>query len=47
MIDKKLEELIIQAKKSLTEEEIKDVIKNCSYGGKPVNMSLKGGVRLG
>ena len=38
-----MDKVVLEAKKSMTVEEMKDAIKRCSYGGKPVNMSLKGG----
>jgi len=33
-----MDKVVLEAKKSLSDEQIKDVIKRCSYGGKPVNM---------
>lgn len=43
MDDKKLEQAIIDAKKSLSDKELKETLERCSYGGKPIDMSLKGG----
>lgn len=47
MLDKDLEKAVMQAKKTLSEEEIKDALEKCSYGGKPIDMSMKGGVNFG
>lgn len=38
-----IDKAVIEAKKKLRDEEIMEVLKGCSYGGKPVDMSLKGG----
>ena len=40
-----MDKIVLDAKKQLSDEQIKDVIRKCSYGGKPVNMvmTLKGG----
>lgn len=46
-----MEEMVIKAKQSLTDEQIKDVIRRCSYGGSMVmrppldcqGITLKGG----
>lgn len=40
---KDIEDAIVRAKKELTTEEIKDALRKCSYGGKPIDMSMKGG----
>jgi len=47
---KEMEEIIRQAKKEMTMEQIKEVVYKSSYGGTPVNMimDLKGGdIRYG
>jgi len=44
---KEMDEVLRQAKKSLTEEELKETLKKCSYGGEPINMSMKGGDLIG
>lgn len=38
-----IDNAVINAKKNLCDEEIMDVLKGCSYGGKAVNMDLKAG----
>ena len=38
-----MDKMVLEAKKSLSDEQIKDAIRKCSYGGRPVDMSLKGG----
>ena len=38
-----IDKAVIAAKKKLRDDEIMDVLKKCSYGGKPVTMDLKGG----
>jgi hypothetical protein len=38
-----IDKAVIEAKKKLRDEEIMEVLKGCSYGGKPVDMSMKGG----
>jgi hypothetical protein len=38
-----IEKAIIEAKKKLSDDEIIEVLKKCSYGGKPVSMDSKGG----
>lgn len=42
-----VEEMIAQVKQELTVDQIKDVVKKCSYGGKPVTMEMKGGGNFG
>lgn len=42
-----IDKAVIEAKKKLRDEEIMEVLKGCSYGGKPVTMDLKGGVTFG
>ena len=50
-----IDKAVIEAKKKLRDDEIMDVLKKCSYGGKPVKpldcrgitMEMKGGVALG
>lgn len=41
-----IEKAVIEAKKKLRDDEIMEVLKKCSYGGKLVDMSLKGGAIL-
>jgi len=41
-----MDKAVLEAKKSLSDEQIKGAIRKCSYGGKPVDMKLKGGVTL-
>ncbi len=36
-----MDKAVLDAKKSLSDEQIKDAIKRCSYGGKPVNMVME------
>ena len=43
LTQKEMEEVLKQAKKTLSEEELKETLKKCSYGGEPVNMSMRGG----
>jgi len=38
-----MDKAVLEAKKSLSDEQIKDALRKCSYGGKPVTMDLKGG----
>lgn len=38
-----IDKAVIAAKKKLRDDEIMDVLKKCSYGGKPVTMDLKEG----
>ena len=43
-----IDKAVIEAKKKLRDDEIMDVLKGCSYGGKPITMDLReGGVALG
>lgn len=42
-----IEKAVMEAKKKLRDDEIMEVLKKCSYGGKPVNMDLKGGEKFG
>jgi len=52
---KEMDKAVLEAKKSLSDEQIKDAIKRCSYGGSIVNRPLdcqgimieKGGMTLG
>jgi hypothetical protein len=37
-----IDQAVMQAKKDLTIEEVKEAVRRCSYGGKSVGMSLKG-----
>jgi hypothetical protein len=41
-----IDKAVIEAKKKLRDDEIMDVLKKCSYGGKPVTMDLKVGEKL-
>lgn len=41
MNQKEIDDMVKDAKKILTVEEIKDAVKRCSYGGKAIGMSLK------
>ncbi len=38
-----MDKLVMEAKKSLSDEQIKDAIKRCSYGGSPVDMCITTG----
>lgn len=42
-VSKDIDELVKQAKKELTLEQIKQAIRDNTYGGKPIDMSMKGG----
>ena len=49
-----MDKLVLEAKKSLSDEQIKDAIRKCSYGGSIVNrpldchgINMKGGMTLG
>lgn len=46
-MSKEIDELVKQAKKELTLEQIKQAIRDNTYGGKPVTMEMRGGVDLG
>jgi len=35
-----MDKLVLEAKKSLSDEQIKDAVKRCSYGGSIVNRPL-------
>lgn len=42
LTDKEMDEIVLRAKKSMTDEQIKDAVRRCSYGGKEyVDMSLR------
>ena len=38
-----IDKAVIEAKKKLRDDEIMDVLKKCSYGGKPISMDLREG----
>lgn len=38
-----MDKAVLEAKKSLSDEQIKEAIKRCSYGGSPVSMVHTGG----
>lgn len=40
---KEMDKAILEAKKSLSDEQMKDALRKYSYGGKPADMSLKKG----
>jgi len=37
-----MDKAVIEAKKSLSDEQIKDAVRKCSYGGNPVDMAQGG-----
>lgn len=38
-----LEKAVIEAKKKLQDDEVLEVLKQCSYGGCPITMEMKRG----
>jgi hypothetical protein len=38
-----MDKIVLDAKKQLNDEQIKEAMRKCSYGGKPITMDLKGG----
>jgi len=36
-----MDKAVLEAKKSLSDEQIKDAIRKCSYGGSPVSVDSK------
>lgn len=55
LTEDEMDRIVLEAKKSLSEEQIKDAVRRCSYGGsvsKPldcmgVTMEMKGGACFG
>ena len=35
-----MDKVVLEAKKSLSDNQIKDALRKCSYGGSPVNMVM-------
>jgi len=38
-----MDKAVLEAKKSLSDEQIKDAVRKCSYGGNPATMQTIGG----